>query len=169
MIAILAFVLSTAFPSNSRTSWMRPDAFRLTVGMSRAAAVRVLADGGWSAKPAKQRDFMYVDYSEDKAITLEFEGDRLRSIRFELYVLLDLVPKAFAEEKTFLQKTYGPPKKMKTRAIVLYDSVLPNVMMVMNNDPKGQYGKRGLGVLVVRYYDPTPRRAGGNLSPSPSP
>ena len=39
MIAILALFFATAFPSNSKTSWMRPESFHLAVGMNRAAAV----------------------------------------------------------------------------------------------------------------------------------
>lgn len=156
MLAVLALLLSNAFPSTSRTSWMRPESFRLSIGMSRAEAIRSLEESGWKAKQAEDADHFVVDYTSNKSFTLEFRHDRLRSIRFELYALLHEIGGAFAEEKSYLRSALGEPKQMKSKSIVLYDGVLPNVMVVASADPKSESGKRGLGVLVVRYYDPRP-------------
>jgi hypothetical protein len=38
--------------------------------------------------------------------------------------------------------------------VLIYDNALPNVMVVVNDDPMSEQGKKGLGVLAVRYYDP---------------
>ena len=43
---------------------------------------------------------------------------------------------------------------MKSKSVLLYDSMLPNVMVVVRADPKSENGQKGLGILVVRYYDP---------------
>jgi hypothetical protein len=32
------------------------------------------------------------------------------------------------------------------------------VMVVLSADPKSTNGQKGLGILVVRYYDPAPPR-----------
>jgi hypothetical protein len=151
MPAILALLLLTAFPSSSRTSWMRPDSFRLAIGMPRTQVVRAVEK--WSPKPGKNANELTIDYSDGKALTLEFRKDRLTSIRFELFEYLPGIRTAFEEEKQYLLKAHGKPRK-STRSILIYDNTLPNVMVVVTDDPKSEQGKKGLGVLAVRYYDP---------------
>ncbi len=151
MALLLALLLSTAFPSNSRTSWMRPDAFHLTIGMSRADAMSALEK--WAPKRGKDSQEVVVDYSDDKALTLQFRKDRLISVRFELFVFLPEIRLAFDEEKARLANTLGKPRKA-TKSILIYDNALPNVMVVAADDPKSQQGKQGIGILAVRYYDP---------------
>ena len=154
MIALAALFLVTTFPSSSKTSWMRPESFHLTIGMERDATVKTLADRGWTAKETDQEDQLVIDYGDDKAVTLQFHGDRLRSIRFELFLFLPEAKVAFEEERTFLRQSLGAPKKLKSKSVLLYDSILPNVMVVLNADPKTENGRKGVGILVVRYYDP---------------
>lgn len=152
MHLFLALLLAAAsFPSNSRTSWMRPDAFRLTIGMSRADALSALEK--WAPKRGKDAQELVVDYSDDKALTLLFRKDRLVSVRFELFVFLPEIRMAFDEEKARLADTLGKPRKA-TKSILIYDNTLPNVMVVAADDPKSQQGKQGIGILAVRYYDP---------------
>ncbi len=148
---LLALLLATAFPSTSRTSWMRPDSFHLTIGMSRVEAMTALEK--WAPKRGKDANEVVVDYSDDKALTLEFRKDRLTSVRFELFVFLPEIRNAFEEERTRLAEARGKPRKA-TKSILIYDNALPNVMVVATDDPKSQHGKRGIGVLAVRYYDP---------------
>jgi hypothetical protein len=145
-------LLVTQFPTNSLTSWMRPEAFHLTIGMSRAEAVRALQK--WNPKPGKDENEIVVDYTGEKALTLEFRKNRLHSIRFELFAFLPEVRKAFDEEKQRLHESLGEPRKA-TKAILIYDRQLPNVMVVLSDDTKSQQGKQGIGMLAVRYYDPT--------------
>ncbi len=151
MALLLALLLSTAFPSNSRTSWMRPESFHLTIGMTRAEALTALEK--WAPKQGKDTDELVVDYSDDKALTLQFRKDRLTSVRFELFVFLPDIKLAFEEEKTRLAELRGKPRKA-TKSILIYDNALPNVMVVAADNPKSQQGKQGIGVLAVRYYDP---------------
>lgn len=151
MPTLLALLLLTAFPSASRTSWMRPESFRLAVGMPRAEALQALEK--WNPKPGRDGNQIVVDYTEDKALTLEFQKDRLTSIRFELFVFLPEIRKAFEEERQHLASTRGKPPKA-TKSILIYDNALPNVMVVVTDDPKSEQGKKGIGVLAVRYYDP---------------
>src|SRR5688572_11585539 len=105
MPALLAILLLTAFPSTSRTTWMRPDAFRLAIGMPRAEVERVLVK--WSPKPGKSANELVVDYSDDKALTLEFKNGRLTSIRFELFAYLNAIRGAFNEERQYLLGAHG--------------------------------------------------------------
>jgi len=153
MIAI-ALLMATAFPSASKTSWMRPESFHLAIGMQRQETVKLLEDRGWKMKQGDDDNHLVIDYDDDKAVTLEFNRDRLRSIRFELYVFLPDAKTAFNEEKAYLRESFGAPKKMKSKSVLLYDSMLPNVMVVVAADPKSENGRKGVGILVVRYYDP---------------
>jgi hypothetical protein len=148
---ILLALLLTAFPSSDKTSWMRLEAFRLTIGMTRDEVVSAIEK--WNPKYGKDKNEIVIDYDGDKAMTLEMKNDRLRSVRFELYVFLPEIRKAFEEQRTYLRESRGVPRKA-TKAILIYDNVLPNVMVVVNDDPKSEQGKKGLGVLAVRYYDP---------------
>ncbi len=157
-MANLLFVLAliNSFPSNSKTSWMTPQSFRLVIGMSRADAEKTLQDAGWTVKRGKDDHEVVVDYSEDKALTLDFHRDRLRSIRFELFAIIPEIRAAFAEQKSLLRKEHGNPKR-SVRSIIVYDDRLPNIMVVLSDDPKSAYGKKGFGYLAVRYYDPVSR------------
>lgn len=154
MIAALALFLATAFPSSDKTAWMRPESFHLVVGMPRAEAMRTLESNGWKPKKAGVPNQLTVDYGDDKTVTLAFENDRLKSIRFELFVILHDAKSAFEEEAAYLKAKYGAPKKLKSRSVLLYDNVLPNIMAVLSNDPKSEQGQQGVGLVVVRYYDP---------------
>ena len=151
MALLLALLLSTAFPSTSRTSWMRPESFHLTIGMTRAEAMTALEK--WAPKPGKDADEVIVDYSDERALTLQFRKDRLTSVRFELFVFLPDIRLAFEEERTRLAESRGKPRKA-TKSILIYDNALPNVMVVATDDPKSEQGKKGIGVLAVRYNDP---------------
>jgi hypothetical protein len=153
---MLALVLAAlvAFPSTSRTSWMRPESFHLAIGMPRAEALRKLDEAHWKTRPGKDANQLVVDYTDASSLTLEFRKNRLHAVRFELFAFLQDARAAFGEEKEYLAAAFGPPKKLKTDSILLYDHVLPNVMAVLTADPKSENGRKGLGVVVVRYYDP---------------
>lgn len=156
MLTILSFILATAFPSTSKTTWMRPESFHLIVGMSRADAVARIEQGGWKTQKGDKPAQLIVDYTPTQSLTLEFEKDRLRSIRFELFTPIREIGKAFDEEKEYLRKQFGEPKAVAAKNTLIYDSMLPNVMAVLTADPKTEPGRKGLGLLVVRYYDPVP-------------
>lgn len=153
MIAILALFFATAFPSNSKTSWMRPESFHLAIGMNRTAAVDALESNGWKTKRGDTSDQLVVDYADDKSLTLEFRRERLKSIRFELFTVLPEAPKAFEEERAALRELLGAPR-IESKKILVYDQVLPNVMAILSADPKSEQARKGIGMLVVRYYDP---------------
>ncbi len=155
LLALLLAIASTSLPAASTTlpvvstttDWMRLDAFHLTIGMPRADAVDALR--AWDPKRGKDDSELIVDYASDKSLTLEFRKDRLRSVRFELFVLLPQVRKAFEEKRAAM----GEPRKA-TRSVLIYDDALPNAMVVVADDPSSAQGKKGLGVLAVRFYDP---------------
>ena len=56
-----------------------------------------------------------------------------------------------------LYEALGKPRKA-SKSLLVYDNRLPNVMVVVNDDPKSDSGQKGVGMLVVRYYDPAPPR-----------
>lgn len=151
MPTLFLALLLTSFPSESKTSWMRLESFRLTIGMTREEAVKEIA----AHHPKRGKDYneVVVDFSGDKALTLEFRNDRLHSVRFELFAFLPEIRKAFDEERTHLRKARGVPRKA-TPAILIYDDALPNVIVAVTDNPKSEQGKKGLGILAVRYYDP---------------
>ena len=159
-IAVLLLALVTSFPSSSKTSWMAPQSFHLTIGMTRADAEKALLDAGWAVKPGKNKEQVVVDYSDDKSLTLEFGKDRLRSARFELFALIPDIRAAFFEQKALLRKVHGAPKNLKSPSVVVYDDRLPNIVVVLSDDPKSDYGRKGFGFLAVRYYDPVWSPAG---------
>ena len=150
---ILALLLAVAFPSTDKTSWMRPQSFHLVIGMLREEAMTALTSSGWKTKN-DDANHVVVDYADDKSLTLAFERGRLRSVRFELFTILHDAKPAFDAETAYLRATFGEPKKLKSKSIVLYDNALPNIMAVLQNDPKSEQGQKGVGLVVVRYYDP---------------
>ncbi len=133
---------------------MRPESFHLTIGMGRGEAVKRLQEAGWKPRKGDNADELVVDYTNTQSLTLAFRKNRLRSIRFEFFTIIDQVGSAFEEEKAYLKKTYGEPKAIASKTMLVYESTLPNIMAVVSNDPKSVNGRKGLGVLVVRYYDP---------------
>lgn len=153
LLTLLLLGSQPSLPAAGQTTWMRPDAFRLYIGMPRIEALQTLRESGFEVKDGAKPNESVIDYSGDKALTLEFQKDRLHSIRFELFAFLPQVRKAFEEEGQHLRKQRGAPRK-KTAALVIYDEALPNVMMVLSDDPKSENGKKGIGLLAVRYYDP---------------
>ena len=155
MLLVLAFLLGTAFPSKTTTGWMRPESFRLAIGMSKMDAMKVIKDGGWEPKEGRTPDEVVLDYTGERSVTLEFRKSRLRSVRFELFLTLDKIKAAFDEERAFLQKELGKPRQsLRDGSILVYDDKLPNVMVVLSNDPKSENGRKGIGFVAVRYYDP---------------
>ena len=154
---ILSAVLfaTSAFPSTSKTSWMSPQSFQLTIGMPRNDALLTLQKSGWTTKDGKNENEIVVDYTGEKALTLEFQKERLHAVRFELFGLIPDIRAAFVEQKSLLLKQHGDPKKTgRSQSIIVYDDRLPNIMVVLNDDLKSDYGKKGVGYLAVRYYDP---------------
>ena len=151
MALVLSLLLATAFPSASRTSWMRLESFQLTIGMNRGDAIAAVKR--WNPKRGKDDNEVFVDYDSGKSLTLEFRDERLRAVRFELFTVLSETRKVFEEERSYLQQVRGAPRKA-TQAVLVYDNALPNLMVAMNDDPKSVQGRNGLGVLAVRFYDP---------------
>lgn len=149
MIAVVALLFATAFPSSSQTAWMRPESFHLTIGMPRAAAMKAVA----LYKPKVKGDEASFDYNDSHGVTLQFRRDRLHAVRFEFFGFLHEVRAAFGEEKAYLADALGPPKKAAP-SLLIYDDRLPNLMVVLSADPNSEQGQKGIGMLVVRYYDP---------------
>ena len=145
---LLALLFAVA-PVTGDTSWMRPESFHLTVGMRKANAVQALTASGVKPRAGDHDGQLIADITSTKSLTLEFKKERLRSIRFEFFTMADAIGAAFDAEKKFLRDSLGAPKPIKSKSMVIYDATLPHVMAVVTTDMK-----KGLGTLVVRYYDP---------------
>ena len=149
MLGLILFLAGSAFPSNSTTSWMHPESFHLVIGMKRADALAVLSANGQKPEKGGDEDHLIVDYTPTRSLTLEFQRDRLRSIRFEMFMPANQVESAFQEERKFLEESLGAPRAVKSPSMLIYDTTLPNVMVVFTRD-----SSKGLGTLLVRYFDP---------------
>jgi hypothetical protein len=152
MILSILALLASITPAN-KTTWMRPDLFHLVIGMPRAEAEKTLEMNGWKTKPGDDPNHVVVDYSDDKGVTLQFRKDRLSAVNFELFAFVPQAKQAFEEQRDILHEKFGNARR-STPSIILYDDRLPNVMVVLSADPKSEHGRRGLGMLAVRYYDP---------------
>lgn len=151
---VLAVLFSVVPASPSRTAWMNPDVFHLSIGMTRLEAIGRLETAGYDVKPGKNKDEVFVDYSAERTLTLHFRNARLASVRFELFTFLPDVRQAFDEAMADLLRSRGEPKKLASKSIVVYDDSVPNVMLVLSDDPKSENGRKGIGFVAVRYYDP---------------
>ena len=136
---------------------MVPEAFHLRLGMSQAEARKQLDGGGWPVKKGNEPNHLVVAYGEKQTVTLVFNGNRLESARFELVDFVPAVKSAFAEERSSLHQSLGPPSAQSPANTLIYDNLNPNIFVVMSLDPKTEMGRQGLGFLVVRYFVPPPR------------
>jgi hypothetical protein len=148
---LLVLLLASATPAHGKTSWMRLESFNLSIGMSRDEAIDAVKT--WQPKKGATADEIVVDYGSDKALTITFSKDRVQSVRFELFTFLPETRRAFEEQRAYLKEKRGEPRKALP-SVLVYDNALPNVMVVVTDDPNSEHGKKGLGVLAVRYYDP---------------
>jgi hypothetical protein len=157
MFATIALLVLFSIPSNSRTAWMTPDAFHLAMGMKKANVVKRLKSDGWRPEGGKNGDLI-IKYDDRRTVTMGFAGERLASLRFELVDFLPEVKLAAAERESFLSTKYGRGRKMPGETTVLaYDSVLPNIHLVVSTDRTSSFGIQGLGFVVVRYFVPAIR------------
>src|ERR1043166_5100911 len=148
-MTLLLAILFAVSPNVTQTSWMRPDAFHLTVGMTKAETVKALSESSITLRDGDHPGQMIADITPTRSITIEFAKERLQSVRFELFVMSDQMGPVFEEEKKFLRDTLGAPKPIAVKQMLVYDATLPHVMAVVTTD-----AKQGLSTLVVRYFDP---------------
>jgi hypothetical protein len=157
VLVALLLALVDAFPSPTKTAWMSPESFHVSVGMQKKKVVAQLTGAGWKPHKGKAPNHLLIDVEQTKTVTLEFQRDRLHSIRFELFDFLPDVTAAFKEASEALVKRYGPPKPgMKSKSIVIYEKTRPNIIVVLSTDPKTTAGKQGLGFMTVRYFESPP-------------
>lgn len=161
LLSLLLFLVasdpggSSNFPSLSKTSWMTPESFHLSIGMPQDKTLQSLHASGWIAKEDKVRKQFYVEYSEGKTLTLSFARKKLQSLRFEYVDFLPSVKSSFVEQQEELATRFGKPRLLKlTSSVLIYDHVRPNIFVVLSAKPTSDIGKQGLGYLVVRYFDP---------------
>jgi hypothetical protein len=147
--------LTGVFPSTSKASWMSPDAFHLAIGMPRAKVERLIASNALKSEPGKLKDDLVILYDEGKTVTLTFERNRIRAIRFELVSFLPDLRAGFEEQKTLLVSRYGQPHQTKSAGtVMIWDHIVPNVFAVLSVSRNTPAGKQGVGFLIIRYVRP---------------
>jgi hypothetical protein len=155
---LLSFVLSlffTSFPASSQTSWMQPAAFHLRLNMTKSEVARVAKEHGWKLQKGKQPTHQVINFDDRKTVTLMYFNKRLQSIRFEMVDFFPAVKSGFGEQKTLLSKNLGGAStQFSTDTILVFDKKRPNVHVFLTADKTSDMGKQGIGMLVVRYFDP---------------
>ncbi|MGK2856059.1 MAG: hypothetical protein ACSLFQ_02510 [Thermoanaerobaculia bacterium] len=151
---VLALLVTGAFPSSAKTSWMEPAAFRLEIGMARADVEKRIEEAGLETTPGKYPRLLVVRYAENKTLTLGFVEDHLQSLRFEFVDFIPSVRSAGVERVEALEAALGKGSEM-SGGVILFDKHMPNVMLVLSTKHDDSFGRQGLGFLSVRYYDPS--------------
>lgn len=156
MHIVLSLILIAAgvFPATSKSAWMQPEAFRLTVGMERKTALDQMKRLGLKETKSKEKGNISFIYDDQRTITLAFAEQRLQSIRFELVDFIPGVKSTFGECEKALTSKLGKARLRIDDKVLIYDENKPNVFVVASIDTATDVGKQGLGVLVVRYFDP---------------
>ena len=168
MIHLALLLLLGTGPSAQKTSWMTPESFHNSLRMKRTAVLKQLKKDGWKWEKGKVESHLVIPYQNGKTVTLGFEKDRLRSIRFELVDFFPAVKAGFREQKQTLNQKRGSPAPASNDTVLIYEDRKPNVHVVVVADTRTDFGKQGVGFLVVRYFEPVARtpepaagRAGG--------
>lgn len=154
MIHLALLLLLGISPSAQKTTWMTPESFHLSLGMKRSAVVKRLKKDGWKWEKGKVESHMVIAYENGKTVTLGFESDRLRSIRFELVDFFPAVKAGFREQQQTLNRKRGSPGPASNETVLIYEDRKPNVHVVVVADVRTEFGKHGVGFLVVRYFEP---------------
>lgn len=133
---------------------MDPAAFQLRVGMSEADATAALRQHGWKTERGKAAGETIVSYEQGRTLTIVAERGKVRSIRFELVGFVPDVQQAFQERQKTLRRELGQPSEHAKGSTLIWEKSAPNVIAVVSTDRTTSYGRQGLGVFVVRYFDP---------------
>lgn len=148
---LISLLLGGVAPE-AQTAWMSPARFHLTLGMSGAEAETAITRAGLSSQEGKEPGHRLIVVSDKRMITLAFENDRLRSIRFELIDFLPQIRTAWKENALRLRSEHGKPaRQTESPRTLVYDGSDPEIYVFASLEPKGAFGEQGLGFLVVRY------------------
>ena len=158
MQLLLTLLLFAGVAPESATGWMHPERLGVCMGMSREAVRAAVEKRGWKLEQGKVPEHAIVQLSERRSVTLAFANDALQSARFELIGFLPEIPPALREIEKTLTDTLGPPNlRIEKPASLVFEKVDPQVYVTAATDRQTQFGRQGLGFLVVRYLDPPPR------------
>jgi hypothetical protein len=150
---ILLALLLTQFPAASETSWMEPAAFRVALGDSRAKVERHFRAKVWELTEGDEPGDLVHDYGEGRTIVMQFEGDTLVSIRFELVQFLPGIAENWKSVIARLEKKLGAPR-IDSPILAIHQQEHFTVHAVLSSDPASSLGRQGLGRIIVRYFVP---------------
>jgi hypothetical protein len=160
MSLLLALFLFAGVVPETTTGWMDPARLGISIGMGRDEVRARIESRGLKPKEGKVPEHLIVQLSEVRSVTLAFsEDDVLQSARFELIGFVPEIPPALKEIEKKLIGKFGQPDLRIARPTTLgFEKTRPNVYVTASTDPNTEFGKQGLGFLVVRYFAPPPAR-----------
>ena len=151
MIAAIALLFTTLVQINPATR-MKPELLHLTIGMSREEAMAAIGSYGPKVK-GDEATFDYTDRTWKICdVTLQFQHERLRAIRYEESVscgtsnAMNALHFAFDEANGIFHEWFGQATK-ETPTLVMFDR--PRMMAILSIDQIHQKA-----AIVVVYYDP---------------
>jgi hypothetical protein len=150
---ILLALLLAQFPAVSETSWMEPAAFRLALGDSRAKVERHFRAKGWGLTEEDDSGELVHDYGDGKTVVMQFSGDTLVSVRFELVQFLPGIAESWESIVARLGKKLGVPR-IVSPVLAIHEKEQFTVHAVLSSDPASSLGRQGLGRIIVRYFVP---------------
>lgn len=155
---LLGLVLLAGVVPESATGWMQPQRLGVSMGMSREAVCAAVEKRGWKVEKGKVPEHVIVQLSERRSVTLAFSNDALQSARFELIGFLPEIAPAMREIEKELTARFGAPDlRIDRPASLVFERTDPQIYVTAATDPNTQFGRQGLGFLVVRYLEPPPR------------
>lgn len=142
-------------PSADGTAWMHPSAFRIALGMTHREAMERLRHDGRACSPGKFAGEVVVEYQAGRNLTLQFRKGRLVSMRFELVDFLPAMKGHWSSLQANLRRRLGEPSLTPEGIEVLvWNSGSPHAMAALSTLRDDEFGKQGLGFVVVRYFEP---------------
>jgi hypothetical protein len=150
-LLLISLLLGGVAPA-AQTAWMTPARFGLELGMPLEQAEAAIVRAGLTSKEGKEPGHRLVEVTEKRMITLAFEDDCLRSIRFELVDFLPEIRTAWKEIVLRMLAAHGKPSRQtESPRTLVYEERDPEIYVFASIEPKGAFGEQGLGFLVVRY------------------
>lgn len=154
MIAMLALLLAQ-FPSASQTNWMEPASFRLLLGDSRENVEAAFTKRGWTLDPGETPEVALHEYGEGKTVAMIFHDGHLTSVRFERVTFRAELKNEWSEITSRLRKRFSNPDTDRPSLFLVRTEAL-TIHAVLNDGVESELGKQGLGMIIVRYFVPSP-------------
>lgn len=134
---------------------MDPAAFRVAVGMSEREVRERFTAAGVELQAGEEPGELVGNYEDGKTVTIHFRDGRVDSLRFELVDFLPLMTKHWEDVSARLKKKLGAPTTAVPGAdVLIWQENRPNVIAALSRRRDDRFGEKGLGFVVIRYFEP---------------